>query len=89
MERVPVHAPDEAWEEAKEGTEALLDAWLLDEGEYVIEGQPIATIVVVKTTFEVVAPVSGRLAEVRVETGGTFRAGEPIAVIALKDAASL
>lgn len=80
-DRTPVYAPDEAWEEADDGTEALLDTWLRDEGDDVVAGQPLATIIVVKTTFEVVAPVGGRLTEVCVAKGGTFNASQPVAYL--------
>ena len=42
---IPIRLPDEAWQEVEEGTEALLDAWLVEEGVAVSAGQPLAAVV--------------------------------------------
>jgi pyruvate/2-oxoglutarate dehydrogenase complex dihydrolipoamide acyltransferase (E2) component len=68
-----------AWQDVDAGTEALLDKWLVAAGDRVRAGQPLASIVLVKSTLEVVAPADGRLAEILVPASGTFGAGQPLA----------
>jgi pyruvate dehydrogenase E2 component (dihydrolipoamide acetyltransferase) len=70
-----------AWADAEPGTEALLDRWLVEDGATVQEGQPIAEVVLVKATLEIVAPAAGRLVH-RVKQGDTLAQGVPIAAIA-------
>lgn len=89
MESVSVHAPDDAWEEADADVEALLDTWLVQVGDEVVAGQALATIIVVKTTMDVVAPVGGRLAAIHVEQRGTFGRGAALATIASHDGAAV
>ncbi len=71
-----VRAPAEFWIEAPEA-EALLDTWLVSEGDTVEAGQVLAHVVVVKTTFDLVAPSAGMVIEITVPQGATFgRDGE-------------
>ena len=77
---VDVFAPEEVWEEADPDVEALLDEWLVGEGDEVAAQQPVAKIIVIKTTFEVVAPTAGHVA-ISVDQGGTFGPGDRVAVI--------
>jgi pyruvate/2-oxoglutarate dehydrogenase complex dihydrolipoamide acyltransferase (E2) component len=51
--------PDEAWADVEEGTEALLDEWLVAAGDRVEAGQVIAHVVLVKATHEITAPAAG------------------------------
>jgi pyruvate/2-oxoglutarate dehydrogenase complex dihydrolipoamide acyltransferase (E2) component len=46
---------------AQQDTEIVLANWLVDEGEYVDEGDPICELMVTKVTIEVAAPTAGRL----------------------------
>jgi len=55
---VDVVLPDEAWADVEEGTEALLDEWLVAAGDRVEAGQIIGHVVLVKATHELLAPAS-------------------------------
>ncbi|MFC4487610.1 lipoyl domain-containing protein [Tepidiphilus baoligensis] len=72
MSVIEIRLPPEVWEDVDEGVEALLDKWLVREGEQVATGQPIANVVIVKTNVEVSAPQAGRLAQILVPEGETF-----------------
>ena len=52
---VDVRFPDEPWADVEEGTEALLDEWLVAVGDRVEQGQIIANVVLVKATHELAA----------------------------------
>lgn len=81
--------PEEAWGDVDEGTEALLDRWLVAVGERVSAGQGLAEAVLVKTNFEISAPADGVLAEILVQESDTFGRGVPIGLFqADGDAAS-
>lgn len=71
----------DAWEGVEAGTEALLDKWLVREGERVAAGQVVATVVVVKTTYEVTAPAAGVVERILVQAEETFARGRPLASI--------
>ena len=72
MSMIEVRLSPELWEGVDEEVEALLDSWLVREGEQVAAGQPIANAVIVKTNVEVTAPQAGRLAQILVPEGETF-----------------
>lgn len=74
--------PNSAWEGVDEGAHALLENWLAKPDSEVRAGDAIARVVLVKSTLDVLAPVSGRLETVLVEAGDTFARGQPIARIA-------
>jgi pyruvate/2-oxoglutarate dehydrogenase complex dihydrolipoamide acyltransferase (E2) component len=76
----PVRLPDEAW--GDEATEALLNRWLVPEGAPVRAGEPIAEVMIVKTTLTLDAPVGGTLARVLVPEQQTFGRGQDVALIA-------
>ena len=77
---IDVTIDPEAWSEAEPGTEALLDRWLVEDGVTVQKDQPIAEVVLVKATLEIVAPAAGRLVH-SVKQGDTLAQGVPIASI--------
>lgn len=77
----PVTLTDEAWEDVDPGVEALVDRWLVQEGDAVEVGQPLANAVLLKTNFEITAPATGTIAEILVQTGETFARGTPIATL--------
>ncbi len=60
------------WESVEAGTEALLDQWLVAEGDHVVAGQPLARAVLVKSSIEVPSPAAGVLEQVLVPVGQTF-----------------
>jgi pyruvate/2-oxoglutarate dehydrogenase complex dihydrolipoamide acyltransferase (E2) component len=76
---VDVVLPETNWEGVDAGTEALLDRWLVREGERVSAGQAVARVVLVKTSLEVPAPASGVLERIVVAEGATFARGAPLA----------
>lgn len=71
----------EAWTDIDPGTEALVDKWLVGEGDTVRAGQPIANVVIVKTNQEIVAPADGRIEKILVKSEETFAQGKPIALL--------
>ena len=71
----------EAWKDVEPGTEALVEEWLVEEGSSVSAGQVLATVVVVKTSHEVVAPADGVLEKILVPAEDTFPPGAVLAVL--------
>ena len=71
----------DAWKDIDPGTEALVDKWLVGEGDTVRAGQPIANVVIVKTNQEIVAPANGRIEKILVRSEETFAQGMPIALL--------
>ena len=71
----------DAWTDIDPGTEALVDKWLVGEGDTVRAGQPIANVVIVKTNQEIVAPADGRIEKILVKSEETFAKGKPIALL--------
>jgi len=61
--------------------EGIVTGWLVEIGDEVEEGEPIAEIETHKAVFELEAPVSGTMAEYLVETGQSVPVNTPIAVI--------
>ncbi|HVC12873.1 MAG TPA: lipoyl domain-containing protein [Burkholderiales bacterium] len=72
---------DEMWEGVQTGTEALLEKWLVKEGDTVSAGQPVANVVLVKAAIEVSAPASGRIASILVAAEQTFGPGRDLALL--------
>lgn len=71
----------DAWQGVDAAVEALVDKWLVNPGDTVQMGQPLANVVLVKSNQEIVAPASGRITQILVPAGGTFARGKPIAVL--------
>jgi pyruvate/2-oxoglutarate dehydrogenase complex dihydrolipoamide acyltransferase (E2) component len=69
------------WEGVDPVTEALLDQWLVREGERVVAGQTLAKVVLVKTNLEVVAPADGVVERILVPAEQTFARGRPLATL--------
>jgi pyruvate/2-oxoglutarate dehydrogenase complex dihydrolipoamide acyltransferase (E2) component len=67
-----VRAPDALWEDVDDGVEALLDEWHVAVGDVVEAGQAIAELMIVKTSFELEAPVTGEIADILVHRGESF-----------------
>ena len=74
--------PETAWEGIDASVHALLDSWLVQPGAQVQAGDAVAHAVLVKSTLDVIAPVSGRLVELLVGAGETFARGQSVARIA-------
>lgn len=76
-----IRLADEMWKDVEPGTEALLDKWLVKEGDTVSPGQPVANVVLVKTALEVSAPAGGRVAKILVQAEQTFARGSDLALL--------
>lgn len=74
-----------AWKDVEPGVEALVDKWMVGEGDAVRAGQVLANVVIVKTNQEIVAPADGRIEKIVVPANETFAQGKAIAL--LKEAA--
>jgi pyruvate/2-oxoglutarate dehydrogenase complex dihydrolipoamide acyltransferase (E2) component len=71
----------QAWQDIDPATEALVDKWLVAEGDVVRAGQTLAQVVLVKASLELVAPAAGRIETILVPAGQTFARGKPVAVL--------
>jgi pyruvate/2-oxoglutarate dehydrogenase complex dihydrolipoamide acyltransferase (E2) component len=78
---VAVRVPDETWAGVEAGTEALMERWLVAEGAQVRQGQPIAEIVLIKTTLQIEAPSDGVLSRILVPQEATFGPEQVLAEI--------
>ena len=76
---IEITPPEEVFEGVDEGVEGLLESWLVGENDRVAADQPVADAVVVKTAFQILAPVAGTIAEIVVRKGDTFPAGAILA----------
>lgn len=74
-----VALPADAWADVEPGTEALVDQWKVGVGDRVRAGQTIAVVVLVKTSFDILAPVDGVVAQILAEKDSTFKPGQPLA----------
>lgn len=73
--------PDSAWEGVDVSVEALIDRWLVQEGDFVRLGQPLAAVVLVKTSLDIEAPTDGRVTHILVGSGHTFHRCQPVALL--------
>ncbi|MDD5324101.1 MAG: lipoyl domain-containing protein [Polaromonas sp.] len=71
----------DAWKDIDLTTEALVDKWLVAEGDTVHAGQLLANVVLVKTNQDIMAPADGRVEKILVQAGETFAQGKPIAML--------
>jgi pyruvate dehydrogenase E2 component (dihydrolipoamide acetyltransferase) len=62
-------------------TEAVIQAWLVTEGQQIAVGDPLAEIETDKALVEYAAEVEGVLARLVVEPGSSIAVGAPIAVV--------
>jgi len=76
---VDIALPDEAWADVEEGTEALLDEWLVATGDRVEAGQIIGHVVLVKATHELLAPTAGIVESLDVAAQANFPRGTVLA----------
>ncbi len=79
MTEITLHA--DAWNDVEPGVEALVDKWLVGEGDTVRAGQLLANVVLVKSNQDVVAPTDGRIEKILVPANETFPKGKPIALL--------
>ncbi len=76
---IDVALVDDAWKDVDAGVEALLDTWQVREGDAVKQGQTLAVVVLVKTSFDIVAPVDGIIEKILVAKEDTFKRGQALA----------
>lgn len=76
-----VTLPDEAWEGTEAGTEALLDSWLVSEGDRVEAGQVIGHVALVKAIIDLTAPAAGVIESLDVLSEENFPRGRVLARI--------
>ena len=74
--------PQDAWQDVEPGTEALVEDWLVQVGDSVKAGQPLASVVVVKSSHEVLAPADGVVESILVQAEGTFKPGQSLGTLA-------
>lgn len=70
---------DSVWADVEEGTEALLQEWLVKEGATVAAGDVLGIAELVKTTHEILAPANGRVLALAVPAQETFGRGAVLA----------
>lgn len=76
--RVEVELPEV---EENNGDEATVSFWYIEEDEEVEEGEDLVEMITEKTTFNVTAPVSGRLVEILTQEGDVVKVGDIVAVL--------
>ncbi|WP_179401134.1 biotin/lipoyl-containing protein [Burkholderia guangdongensis] len=81
MSTIEIVLQDEFWADVESGTEALVEEWLVGVGDSVAAGQAVATVVVVKTSHEVVAPAAGVIGDILVKAEETFAQGKAIGLL--------
>jgi len=72
---VDVRIDPQRWEKAGADTEALLESWLVDEGDHVDAGQLLAKASLVSQGLEVASPASGIVEQIAVSAGEKFGPG--------------
>ena len=66
--------------ELGEGTESSIVLWYKEPGDSFEKGETIVEVQTEKVAFEVEAPFSGKLSEIKVKRGETAKVGEVIAL---------
>jgi len=73
---------DTIWEDVEAGMEAMLDEWHVSQGDAVTEGQCLATVMLVKSSHELIAPSSGVVSKLYLAEEAYFTQGQPLLEIA-------
>ncbi len=76
--RVEVELPES---ESNNRDEATVSFWYVEEDEEIEEGEDIVEMITEKTTFNITAPVSGRLVEILAQEGDVVKVGDIMAVL--------
>lgn len=63
------------------GDEATVSFWYVEEDEEVEEGEDLVEMITDKTTFNINAPVTGRLVEIYVQEGDVVKVGDILATL--------
>jgi biotin carboxyl carrier protein len=72
---VDVKLDPKRWESAAAGEEAMLENWLVEEGDHVHAGQVLARASLVHQEIEVPAPHEGVVEQIAVSAGEKFASG--------------
>ena len=80
--RVEVELPEVG---ENNGDEATVSFWYVEEDEEVEEGEDIVEMITEKTTFNITAPVSGRLVEILAQEGDVVKVGDIMAILETED----
>ena len=80
--RVEVELPEVG---GNNGDEATVSFWYVEEDEEVEEGEDLVEMITEKTTFNVTAPVSGRLLEILAQEGDVVKIGDIMAILETED----
>ncbi len=70
-----------AWKGVEPGTEAIVEKWLVAEGDRVDAGQVVANAMLIKASLEVVTPARGVIERILVGEEETFARGQPLATL--------
>lgn len=68
-----------AWDGSQDDAQALLEKWLVAENEQVKKGQALVTVVMVKATIDIEAPVNGHIEQILISNGESFPLGTILA----------
>lgn len=79
---IDIVVPASAWEGVDAEVQGVIDAWLVAEGAAVEAGQPLVRALLIKSTIEVEAMVSGRLEKILLRAGENFARGQTLGWIA-------
>jgi len=71
----------------EDGDEVELAAWLVEEGDSVTEGQPIAEVETEKSVVEIEVPYDGTVSELLVDEWTVVEPGEEIAIFEVEESA--
>ncbi|MFZ2283773.1 MAG: biotin/lipoyl-containing protein [Lutibacter sp.] len=71
--------------ELGEGKESLVVMWYKESGESFEEGETLVEVQTDKVAFEVPAPFSGVLSEIKVKRGETAKVGQVMATAKISD----
>ena len=76
--QAPIVLPDVGIET---GTEMVVSFWFADEGEEVLEGDRLVEILAGPVTFDISAPTTGRLVQVRLAEDDVVHTGDILGLV--------
>lgn len=77
----PIVLEERAWKGVEPGTEALVERWLVSEGEHVAAGQVVVMTMLIKASLDVAAPAAGIIEKILVPAEASFGPGQPLATL--------
>jgi pyruvate/2-oxoglutarate dehydrogenase complex dihydrolipoamide acyltransferase (E2) component len=76
---IDIKLQDISWDGAEDGVEALLDKCLVAAKTLVKKGQVLVSVVLVKATIDIEAPVDGSIEKIIFKDGESFKNGAVLA----------